>query len=175
MIWYLGTFDYLKSEDEVAAILAHEMPHLLAGDHETNKKGSLTDKFMAAGETAVVFSGAVSAAELWAATSVARFVSDSVLFPSFTKEQETGADVEAARVLVAAGYNADAIRSVLNTLCEFYGDEAGFHSKKMVGIARQRTADNGTELNFRIDSDSDETPSVAVFRADGQKLRMSRV
>src|SRR5690554_5878316 len=67
VVWYLGTFDYLKSEDEIAAILAHEMTHLVEGHHESSNTGSLMDKLMAAGETAALFSGAGSAVELWAA------------------------------------------------------------------------------------------------------------
>lgn len=154
VVWYLGTFDYLKSEDEIAAILAHEMTHLVEGHHESSNTGSLMDKLMAAGETAALFSGAGSAAELWAAASSARWASDSVLFPSFTRDQETQADIVAARTLVQAGYNADAVRTMLGTLRSFYGDQKEFHAKKMFHVSTQELANNGTKINLNVDPDA---------------------
>lgn len=148
VIWYLGNFQYLDSEDEVAAMLAHEMTHLVAGHHETTESESFSDKLMAAGETAAVFSGAGSAAELWVAASSVRWASDSVLFPSFTREEETEADIEAARLLVAAGYNADAVRVILGKLRDFYGDRSEFEAQKVVHFVGQN-ADGSS--HYRID------------------------
>lgn len=153
VIWHLATFWYLESEDEIAAMLAHEMAHLTAGHHETSETGSMMDKFMAAGETAAVFSGAGSVLELWAATNSVRWASDSVLFPSFTREEETAADVEAARVLVEAGYNADAVRVMLGKLRNSYGDQAEFVSQEMVHVTKQKNG-NTSQVSFMVDSDA---------------------
>lgn len=153
IIWNLGSFWALESEDEVAAMLAHEMTHLTAGHHETSATSSLVDRLMAAGETAVVFSGAGSIAELLVATDSVRWASDSVLFPSFTREEETEADMEAARVLVSAGYNADAVRIILGKLREFYGDKKEFVAQKMLHITEEQQGST-TKTNFKIDTEA---------------------
>lgn len=153
VIWHIGTFWSFKSEDEVAAMLAHEMTHLTAGHHETSQVSSVMDRFMAAGETAAVFSGAGSMVELWAAANSVRWASDSVLFPSFTREEETEADIEAARVLVEAGYNAEAVRVMLGRLRDFFGDEEEFVSQQMVHITKQSRG-GATTTNYKIDSDA---------------------
>lgn len=151
VIWNIGNFLQLESEDEVAAILAHEMTHLIAGHHETTNSEFAVDKFMAVGETAAAFSGAGSAMELWAAATSVRWASDSVLFPSFTREEETEADVEAARVLVEAGYNADAVRIILGKFRSFFGDQPQFTAQKMVHETGQTP--NGT-TSYRVDFDA---------------------
>lgn len=153
LLWNIGTFDHLQSEDEVAAILAHEMTHLTARHHDTNASASLIDRFMAAGETAVVFSGAGSMTELWAAANSVRWASDSVLFPSFTREEETEADTEATRTLVAAGYNADAIRDMLVAFRNFYGEQAEFVGQEMFAFSAKES-DDGTRLNLNIKPDA---------------------
>lgn len=154
VVWYLGTFDYLNSEDEIAAILAHEMTHLVEGHHASTNTSSVMDKLMAAGETAALFSGAGSAVELWAAANSARWASDSVLFPSFTRDQETQADIVAARTLVQAGYNADAVRTMLGALRSYYGDQKEFNAEKMFEVSTQELTNNGTKINLNVDPDA---------------------
>lgn len=154
VVWYLGTFDYLKNEDEVAAILAHEMAHLTEGHHAITNTGSVMDKLMAAGEAAALFSGAGSTVELWAAANTARWASDSVLFPAFTREQETQADVAAAKTLVEAGYNADAVRTMLGALRSYYGEQKEFRAEKMFDFSTQEMANNGTRINLDFDPEA---------------------
>lgn len=143
VIWHLGTFDYLESEDEVAAVLAHEMTHLVAQHHETDSKGSFVGDVVDAGKAAIIFSDAGSARELITAADSLRWATDSVMFPAFTRDQETEADVEAARILVDAGYNADAVRVVLGTLRKYYGDQKEFVAQDM--LKNEKVEDNGVE------------------------------
>lgn len=153
LVWKIGTFDHLKNEDEVAAILAHEMAHLTSEHHETDMTGAFMDKIMATGETAVIFSGAGSMAELWTAANSVRWASDSLLFPSFSREEETEADIEAAKTLVAAGYNADAVRTMLGRLRVFYGDQTEFVAEKMFALG----SDGGSktsDIRLTIDTDA---------------------
>ena len=152
VLWHLGMFDYVESEDEIAAILAHEMAHLLQDHHATDQKGALVNDMISAGKAAVVFSDAGSAEELFTAADSLRWASDSVMFPSFTRDQETEADVEGARILVEADYNADAVRVILGTLRNYYGDQEEFVSQEIFGT--EKVTENGEERT-RIDFSAD--------------------
>ncbi|WP_192497323.1 M48 family metallopeptidase [Halospina sp. K52047b] len=150
LVWHVGTFDHLENEDEVAALIAHEVSHLTSKHHETDLSASVTDSLMGAGETVALFSGAGSAMELYLGTAGARWASNNVVFPSYSREQETEADLKAARTLAESGYNADALRTMLSKLRRYYGDQKEFVAKEVLKPGDEEDK----AFAFKIDMDA---------------------
>jgi predicted Zn-dependent protease len=102
-----GLFTYLSSRDELAAVLAHEMAHVLSGDavaDYTAGSQSLPADLGVFRPVARLFGGRLSPA-------VAR-----ALFASHDAERERAANERAARALAAAGYNPSSMNVVLAAL-----------------------------------------------------------
>lgn len=102
-----GLFPYLSSRDELAAVLAHEMAHVLLGDAAADNAadpGSLPADLGVFRPVARTFGGPLSPA-------VAR-----ALFASHDAERERAANARAAKALAAAGFDPAAMDVVLETL-----------------------------------------------------------
>lgn len=129
---YRGLLQYLKTDDEIAAVIAHEMGHHLAHHNEE------TEQNVAAG---AAVSGILTAVLLAAANSNNPYYSpyqqqqDSqtvenmmqagaqIGLISYSKEQEREADLLAAYLLARAGYNLQRAENLLFILGDLPGDK----------------------------------------------------
>ncbi len=102
-----GLFPYLSSESELAAVLAHEMAHVLLGDATADHLAGLAPLPTDLGvfrPVARLFGGRLSTAVPCA------------LFASHDDERERAANARAARALAAAGFDPASLNVVLETL-----------------------------------------------------------
>ncbi len=120
----MGCLENLKSEDEVAAIIAHELSHVLLGHHsadlvsDVQQKGQalyeigIGAKTMLAGQKGISQRDARSIADAQLVTDT----TDKLVLPAWNRGQEREADLLGMDLLIKAGYSAPAMISMLEKL-----------------------------------------------------------
>lgn len=121
-----GLIRNFESEDELAAVLAHEMAHIVYAHHDTDwfvksqyQVLAVTSLAREAGQDLLknTPAGAAPGIEKWLQLSaIALRVSEAVLNPAWTREQEDEADRLGMDILIRAGYNPEALVSVLQKM-----------------------------------------------------------
>lgn len=115
-----GMLDMLNNEDELAAVVAHEIAHV-ANKHgmASIQKSSLSEAASILGKQAIRQSDSYSAEQLELLTasfgSSINDVVNTVTTSGYSRSQELEADDEAATILANAGYNPAALVQVLQT------------------------------------------------------------
>jgi predicted Zn-dependent protease len=119
-----------RSEDELAAILAHEMAHVVRGHGvRVIKKARKMKvyKIMASEASAGVF-GDYNAAAQFLTQAVSDIVGTMVT-SGYSRKLEHEADWRAVRILWSAGYDPTALHRVLSVMSQLrVGSDAGFFS-----------------------------------------------
>lgn len=128
-----GLLQYLKTNDEIAAVIGHEMGHHIA-DHNSE-----TDQNAAAGAaisgilTAVVFAAATNGTYYSAQQQQQQQESIQDMMKlgahigarSYSKEQEREADLLSSYLLARSGYNLNKAQNVMVVLASIAGHEKG--------------------------------------------------
>lgn len=111
----LGTLSQLQSEDELAALLAHEVSHLLLEHRAKDSLSQVSGQALKYGMLYVrARSGSTSdVLSNYAKLKVAGWVVNGAFFPKWSRGQENEADILGTDLLVRAGYNRDAMLEVL--------------------------------------------------------------
>ncbi len=103
-----GLLDYLETDDEIAAVMAHEMGHQIAGHVEESKHSMIIGALIGGllmGGAAVAGGSTQQDADAMAAEGMGLGARIGRL--SFSKEQEREADLLAAYVLARGGYDLE--------------------------------------------------------------------
>jgi predicted Zn-dependent protease len=113
IVLYNGLAQYLDSEDEFAAVLAHEMGHDIAGHYEK----ALINQGVGAVVAGAIFASVATAAgydsyQAQSDTQTAMQLGAALGSISFSKEHEREADYIAAYLMTRAGYNPDAASTI---------------------------------------------------------------
>ena len=116
----MGWLPYLSSEDEMAAIIAHELGHILLKHHSADVVSGLQKRAQAAHELGLAAKMTIAnrppskddqrtlfGSQLLAETT------DKVVMPAWGRRQETTADLMGIDLLVRAGYSPVAMASML--------------------------------------------------------------
>lgn len=106
-----GLLQTIKSEDELAAILAHEVAHVQRGHTMQPVEAARRQEHLAEG----LLKGTDQVVHAFFGKAV-QAGTDFVLDRGFGKKNELAADAFAARVLDAAGYDPSALRGYLDRL-----------------------------------------------------------
>lgn len=117
----IGWLPYLDSDDELAAILAHELAHVLLKHHSSDLVGDIQKRVQALQELGVGTkmsiqkSGVVASGDArWLmGVSAVISVSDKVLMPAWGRKQEREADLLGIDLLVKAGFSPLAMTAML--------------------------------------------------------------
>ena len=113
-----GLFSQLKSEEELAAVLAHEIAHVtLKHGLSAIKAANLTQAFTILGTEAAKEYGSQQVAQLTTAFegSIDDIVNQLVV-NGYSRSQEYDADGEALRIVARAGYDPAGLTGFLKTL-----------------------------------------------------------
>lgn len=114
----------VESEDEIAAIIAHELSHVLLKHQSTNIIGLAQKRFQAAHEMLVggrmvankaTQIGQTDSRALLAAQLSVELV-DKLVMPAWNRRQETEADLLGVDLLIKAGYSPDGMTQMLERL-----------------------------------------------------------
>lgn len=127
---YRGLLQYLENDDEIAAVVAHEMGHHLA-QHNKEKGENIATGAVVTGVLAAVLVGTTSANNPYYTSynqqQDAAAVQDMMEFGaemgsiSYSKEQEREADLLGAYLLARAGYDLDRAKNTLVVLSKLPG------------------------------------------------------
>ena len=158
-----GFTDAAAGEDMLAAILAHELAHIVL-DHGLAMISTMafTDEAAAMANRAAGFSGNnVGAARLLSLRNSVSGMIDMLVHSGYSQAQEFEADAQAVAILAAAGYNPRALLEVLDVLHEAEGTHTtGFFAthpapadriRNVQDVLRQRgIPDTGTKARPRF-------------------------
>ena len=112
-----GALAAAKSEDELAAILAHEVAHVVRGHAIGSIKKS---RWAGVAKDAVNATAELSSKEVAQLTEVFEGAMDdmvdAILVKGYSRDTEYGADKVGAEIMVRAGYNVKAFIAYLKTL-----------------------------------------------------------
>lgn len=120
----------LNSEDELAAVVAHEIAHVaLKHGMASINKSNLSQAAGLLGQEALSQTSDVAAQQLDLLTaSFGSSINDivtTVTTAGYSRSQELEADQEAARILYRAGYNPVALTSIINSQKENNPEQSG--------------------------------------------------
>jgi Zn-dependent protease with chaperone function len=121
----MGCLESFKNEDEAAAMLAHELAHVLLKHHTADVVSTMQKKAQALHEIGVSAKTALSGGSKTVSKSDSRnlaheqmvgTVTDKLALPAWNRRQEREADLLGVDLLIRAGYSPGAMVSVLEML-----------------------------------------------------------
>lgn len=160
VVMHHGIFNYAKSDEEVAFVLAHEIGHHIA-DHLHEKQVNATTGALVGG----LLMGALGAAsaspydpyaqqKVNDMTRAGANLGGAVGALTFSVAEEKEADFLGAQILRGAGYDPRKARPLLITMAQLSGkDETGFLATHPAGPERLATFDR--MLNMGLGKDAD--------------------
>jgi beta-barrel assembly-enhancing protease len=114
-----GLIELTDSEDMLAAVIAHELAHIML-KHSVNLINTMrfSDEMAAIADraSALAGGGSISAQSLLVFRNSVNAMMDNLLKNGYSQKQELQADQEAIILLMASGYNPQAILDVLKIL-----------------------------------------------------------
>lgn len=167
---YRGLLQYLKNNDEVAAVIAHEMGHHLANHNEEKQQNASAGAAISGILTAVVLAAANHNNPYYNNSYQQQqdkktledmmHVGAKVGALSYSKEQEREADLLATYLLSRAGYDLKKAGNIMVVLSKASGEESGlsrsaFLDTHPAGIERVVAWDKAIE---EIKSNSSKLP-----------------
>ena len=123
---FKGMLNYATTDDEIAAVLSHEIGHIVNGHHA---KQSILNSIISS-----IF-GTIEPKTDGQAIGVA--AAEQISTSNLSRKDEYEADITAVDLLVKAGYNPLALISVLNKICGNYIDVISTHptgEKRLMNI-----------------------------------------
>ncbi|WOE66428.1 M48 family metalloprotease [Aeromonas allosaccharophila] len=146
-----GLLAQASSEDEIAAVMAHELAHIYHGD---NASGS----FQQVTTDAVKLGGWVAGGGAYAF-----FLSDTVddlaqgqIYRKWNQEQEITADDFSAKLLVKAGYSIDGLKMAIRRLGQYSKGELVAQDKRCISSKNQQVSINIQSCSKSL-TESDKT------------------
>ncbi len=145
-----GTLEYLDTRDEVAALLAHELSHLWLAHHEKDQLETTAKGLADLAQAISMFSNDDNARE-----ATLRFggSTDALVaaagFTQWNREQETEADLLAAKVLEASRYNPMSMIALLTKLNKGKDEVpiAGSAYEEMAAVAANKLKNEKSEIS----------------------------
>ena len=155
-----GLLDYLETDDEIAAVMAHEMGHQIAGHVAESKSSMILGALIGGllmGGVAVAGGSTQQDADAMAAQGMGLGARIGQL--SFSKEQEREADLLAAYVLARGGYDLDRAGGMFEALAKLDEDTvASWRDTHPAGPERIVAWRKSVAL---VQASSDQLPAMA--------------
>lgn len=134
IVIYKGILQYLKTSDEMAAVVAHEMGHHLAKHNEETRNNAVAGAAVTGILTAVIL-GAANANNPYSLSYEQQRQQQKTIenmmnlgayvgIRSYSKEQEREADLLATYLLSRSGYSLSKAQNAMVVLARFAGEEA---------------------------------------------------
>ena len=130
IVVYRGLLQYLGTEDEIAAVVGHEIGHHLAAHIEEQQENALIGSIIAGVLAGGLLAVAGSQSPSYDPDANQRLVRDSMQIGaavgvlSYSKEQEREADLLGAYLLARAGYDLDKAGRVYEVLARMNSERA---------------------------------------------------
>lgn len=144
----VGVLPALDTEDELAALLAHELGHVLLRHHAKDFTQQVADRALKYGELYFMLKQGSSSERGYASAKAASWAAENALFPSWNRDQESTADLIAVDLLARAGYRADALTGVLDRLDAAAEQKANFILQNPLTVKNEGSnAKIGVDMN----------------------------
>lgn len=159
---YKGLLQYVEDDVELAAVISHEIGHILNG--HCAKQGVLNTGIAVA---------ANKAAERFNTTAVS--MAQQLTVSKISRNDEFEADLTGVDIMSKAGYNPLAMVSVLNKICGNYVDILQTHpsgEKRLMNIYDYVAYNNPTQITKGFKSES-YTKALAVITPNVEKRNKS--
>lgn len=163
----LGFLRNFKNEDEVAALLAHELSHILLDHHASDSFVETQDGFLKGLEAANAPGGMLlgfvdpnlqQSVDAAVSVSDAMYnISESMIAPAWTIKQEDEADLLGIDLLVEAGYNPRAMVGVMEIIKAQEANAAAVEANREE-IYKQRV--QGSLLQAFVGTNVNSTASI---------------
>ncbi len=150
----IGFLRNLKNEDEAAALLAHELVHVLRGHHSSDAFVDTQDDLLKGMDSVNVAGGMLLGVvdpglkdTLDAATSIGGAVysvSENMIAPAWTRDQEDEADLIGADLMAEAGYNPSAMGKIMDVIASHEAEAAKVEEAK-AELRKERLKDTAIE------------------------------
>lgn len=123
----LSSLIYAQSEDEIAAIIAHELSHILLGHFGSDTFSNLQERIGFLAETGLALKASLQNTDAFSKKDLSTLqslqllkeVTDTIILPSWGRKQEREADLLGIDLLVKAGYSPTAMITVHEKLEEW--------------------------------------------------------
>jgi len=148
-----GLVEAATSEDTLAAVIAHELAHIIL-EHGLNMIKSMNFVYEAeslANRAAELSGKSVSAQRLLGFRSAVSSVMDTMVKNGYSQAQEFDADREAVKILAASGYNPGALTDMLQILQRVQGSQKGGFNDTHPSPAARSGAVQATVLQYRVE------------------------
>jgi predicted Zn-dependent protease len=155
-----GLLDYLESDEEIAAVMAHEMGHQIANHVEESERSILIGALIGAllmGGAGVAGGSTPGKTDELAAEGMVLGARVGIL--SFSKEQEREADLLAAYVLARAGYDLRRAGGTFEVLAKL--DDKPLASWKNTHPAGAERIVAWRKAVAEVEASSDKLPTMA--------------
>lgn len=167
-----GILDLIKTEDELAAVLAHEIAHVNSRDGINSVQTSRWTQLAAiAGSAASMAYGSGGLSQI--AGVFEKSVDDiikTLVVNGYARKQELEADEKAVRIMAASGYDKKAMIKVINAYIKREkSDNRGFFRTHPGGDERIKNLEK-----LITASDSGKQQSFAVKENDTRKRRFEK-
>ena len=159
---YKGLLQYVTDDQELAAVISHELGHILNG--HCAKHGVLNTGVNVLANVAAQKVGTVAAG-----------VGQQLVSSKMSRKDEFEADITGVDIMTKAGYNPLAMISVLNKICGNYIDIFQSHpsgEKRLLNIYNYVEYNYPAKLKAGFKSDS-YTKAQALLEPTAQKRRAS--
>lgn len=141
---------YAQSEDEIAAIIAHELSHILLGHFNADILTNVQDRINSMGEMGVALKTAAEKKRIASKNDqqvlqrlqLLKDIADTVALPAWGRKQEREADLLAIDLLDKAGYSPSAMITVHEKLEEWEKAHAQSEEesrRQMLALVQQDT------------------------------------
>ena len=180
---FKGMLNYATTDDEIAAVLSHEIGHIVNGH---NAKQSILNS--------VISSVTGSVTPETNAQAIGVVAAEQLSSSHFSRKDEYEADITAVDLLVKAGYNPLALISVLNKICGNYIDVMSTHptgEKRLMNVydytsynypnlAKKGYATDSYKkayalINLNVQERNASAKKVAKWKKQQEKLKKDKI
>lgn len=145
----LGTLLLLENEDQLAALLAHELSHLIMEHHSSDALDWVTEKALDYGDLYVRMQAGSTKEMLgnYTKLKVTGWAARGALLPKWKRGQENEADILGIDLMQRAGYNADAMVRWLKMIGASAQEKQAYVANNPIQL---NNPDNG-QVGFKLD------------------------
>lgn len=146
----MGTLTTLESEDQLAALLGHEVSHLILSHHDKDTIAGLTESIAKYGDFALRLNQNSGGKNLgrYARLKAADWLVNGAFLPKWNRGQENEADILGTDLMVRARYNRDAMASVIQIIGVTAQDKQAVVDQQLTPSTGQAAGNPMPQLNL---------------------------